>query len=510
MAACYATGVHANDPSLGTDHQVMPKIVGGYVADPANWGFFTQIMRPNANRSFCGGSYLGDGYVLTAAHCVDGDSPSQLAVKVAGFEYNGQDGERANVTDVFLHPQFNSRNLDNDIAILKLDKVISNDKRVDIAFGSVSQYASIGDALAVAGMGRLTEGGNVPSRLMAVEVPLISDAECRTGGGSYNNVDAVSFCAGLPQGGLDSCQGDSGGPIVINQGGTITQLGIVSWGIGCARPGKYGVYSDIAALRDWVDSIVTLNADSVGVGYTKFEQIANVAPGEIVAHTFTVNNSGTTPFTVTQTALTAGGVATNAVIAQDTCTATTLLGGESCQVAAEFNAATTGEANVSLNFEIDQTTTSYVAQVSTQVVTVSEPGTCTNLWNADAVYTNGDLVSWQGQVWKALWWNQGADPSQSGPWGVWQVVEPASCDTGVAPEPTPEPTPDPTPEPDPTPQPPGDGNAYVAGAAYGPGDVVVHNGQTYQCRPWPNGLWCSASAYEPGVGDSWPDAWTAL
>ncbi|MCV5224826.1 trypsin-like serine protease, partial [Escherichia coli] len=83
-------------------------------------------------------------------------------------------------------------------------------------------------------LGRTSEGGSSPTRLQEVDVPLVSDATCRQAGGNYTTVGEMAFCAGIPQGGIDSCQGDSGGPIVINRGGAITQLGVVSWGIGCA------------------------------------------------------------------------------------------------------------------------------------------------------------------------------------------------------------------------------------------------------------------------------------
>ena len=56
------------------------------------------------------------------------------------------------------------------------------------------------------------------------------------------------FCAGFEDGGRDACQGDSGGPLVLNN----VQIGIVSWGIGCALPFLPGVYADVGNLRNWI------------------------------------------------------------------------------------------------------------------------------------------------------------------------------------------------------------------------------------------------------------------
>ncbi len=517
------------------DEVVTPRIVGGGNATQADWGFYTQLVSRTGNRSYCGASYLGNGYVLTAAHCVVGDSPSQVAVKVGGYRYGAADGQRANVEQIFVHPQYNTSTLAYDIALLKLDRQLADAVTVQIAQGSLSQYVSEGDFMTVAGLGRTQEGGLSPTVLQEVDVPLVSDAVCRQAGGSYQNVGDVAFCAGYPQGGKDSCQGDSGGPIVINQGGQVVQLGIVSWGIGCARPGKFGVYSDIAALRSWVDGIVDNGpVELVSVGYTKAQTLSSFIIGETKQHTFKLTNAGNVEFTLDAVNTQATGVASDVVVTFDYCSAKTLQPNATCSVGVEFGAVNPGTAGVALNFGIDKNSTAYTASVSATAQQQTEPtppptGSCSNEWNANSVYQAKEQVVWAGQVWQAQWWTQGDNPSDAGPWGVWKAIGDASCGSEPTPQPTPEPTVVPTITPTVVPtvtptiaptvtptivptvtpsEPPAGATPYVAGNSYGPGDVVSNLGGVYECKGWPFGLWCSGSAYAPGEGSAWKDAWT--
>ena len=117
-----------------------------------------------------------------------------------------------------------------------------------------------GQVVTVIGYGTTAEDGYGTSILQEVEVNYIPPDTCSVDySGGIN--EATMMCAGVG-GGKDSCQGDSGGPLFTRSGDTFTQVGIVSWGYGCARSEFPGVYSRVSGEIDWIKAqICNLSSD---------------------------------------------------------------------------------------------------------------------------------------------------------------------------------------------------------------------------------------------------------
>jgi trypsin len=108
----------------------------------------------------------------------------------------------------------------------------------------------------VTGWGTLSSGSSsLPTQLQVVTVPIVSRAECNDAYAEYGGITENMICAGVTGGGKDACQGDSGGPLVVD--GRLA--GLVSWGVGCGEPSFPGVYSNVAALRNFVTQETGVN-----------------------------------------------------------------------------------------------------------------------------------------------------------------------------------------------------------------------------------------------------------
>ncbi|WP_156754164.1 S1 family peptidase [Actinokineospora pegani] len=238
-AALFAAG--AATVSTAQADPVAPYIVGGDAADIADFPF-TVALTTSDGFQFCGGSLAEADKVITAAHCVEGTPAAEVRVVSGRTDLTAAGGETADVTDIWVHPDYSDPDISADVAVLTLDTDLSATP-IAVAGPADEDLYSTGTTSTVLGWGATSEGGSTSDTLLKVEVPIVSDDDCATAYSS-NYISDSMVCAGVPDGGLDSCQGDSGGPLVA--GGKL--IGAVSWGEGCARPGKYGVYTRLSAF----------------------------------------------------------------------------------------------------------------------------------------------------------------------------------------------------------------------------------------------------------------------
>jgi secreted trypsin-like serine protease len=86
-----------------------------------------------------------------------------------------------------------------------------------------------------------------------VRLPLVSTTNCNDRDSYDGAITGNMLCAGFDSGGKDTCQGDSGGPLTLKLNGRFQVLmGITSFGIGCAHPDFFGVYTRVSQFRTWI------------------------------------------------------------------------------------------------------------------------------------------------------------------------------------------------------------------------------------------------------------------
>lgn len=229
------------------------RIVGGEEATPHSLPYQVSLQSLNGSH-FCGGSIIGDDVVLTAAHCVEGMSTNpSLQVHVGAHNIKQSDGQRIKVSTVYSHKEYPG--LSKDVAVLKLAEKITDKNAKAVKLADQTFFDSNikpGVKMTVSGWGALQSGGSAPDKLMQVDVPYVTNEVCNASEAYNGKVQSTEMCGGYKEGGKDSCQGDSGGPLVVKANDEFVQVGVVSWGEGCAAPNKYGVYANVASLNSWI------------------------------------------------------------------------------------------------------------------------------------------------------------------------------------------------------------------------------------------------------------------
>ncbi|RRR86580.1 serine protease [Streptomyces sp. RP5T] len=207
---------------------------------------------------FCGGVAVGPTTVLTAAHCMGEDVLGGPAEQVSDFrvitgrtDLLSDQGKEIALRKAWVNPGYDPQSNAGDFAVLTLAEPLPQYAVISMAAAGDAAYEP-GTGATVYGWGDITGGGDYARSLRAARVHVLADAECSKAypGGADGTYRADSMlCAGEDSGGPDACQGDSGGPLVA-QGKLI---GLVSWGSGCGRAGRPGVYARVSEVMRTLD-----------------------------------------------------------------------------------------------------------------------------------------------------------------------------------------------------------------------------------------------------------------
>mmetsp|Transcript_43670 Transcript_43670/g.91885 ORF Transcript_43670/g.91885 Transcript_43670/m.91885 type:complete len:460 (-) Transcript_43670:89-1468(-) len=255
LQTCAVTSSASLRGSNIKERELITRIIDGESVPEGQYSYAVSLRDDLGH--FCGGSLIAPDVVLSAAHCAVKDD---FKVVIGRHHLESTVGDEVDVNVKMLHPDYNSTTTNNDFMLLFLERATTED--VDLVELSPDPVFA-GAAVTAMGWGDTHIDKDIQelaTELMEVQLKVITNDECDRSDSDqegwdydYNGKITSSMMCAEHDEQKDACQGDSGGPLVIHSesGGDI-QVGVVSWGIGCAHDDFPGVYARVSAQHDWI------------------------------------------------------------------------------------------------------------------------------------------------------------------------------------------------------------------------------------------------------------------
>lgn len=375
------------------------QIIGGTESTPYSRPY--QVALLMNGRQGCGGTLISPQWVLTAAHCLDSASTSNLTVKVGAHSMSANDGTTHRVSQITQHEYWRgaqSIQSGYDIAVLRLASPVSS-AITPASLPTVTkanQIASVGTYVTVSGWGRTSTWSQAGSDvLMEVNLPVMSNSACSSA--LRANIGSGVICGDGPSN-TSACNGDSGGPYAIQSNGKFWSIGTVSWGRNCVGA---TAFTRTSAYLDWIEQKTGIKPD-------------DGTSDELPSARFTANIDKLT-VSLSNNSSDDNGIASSSWSFGD--------GSTSTVNSPSHTYAQAGSYTITLTV----TDTAGQTNSTAKSVTVSTQDPCISsadvypAWSATASYQIGDRVSHNGKNYEATWWSTGATPSVYT--NVWKLID---------------------------------------------------------------------------------------
>ena len=399
-----SSGAPVSDSGEQTKRIASQRIINGVQAKQNDYPFITGLIASSTKEGgdispFCGASFIGGHYVLTASHCVDGSIASDIDVVVGEHDLNDRStGVRYKVAQIYMHEDYDSVATNNDIAILELETAITNVIPIKPLTEELESLLKTGDLLTVMGWGNMSlSGQSFPTVLQTVDVPLYDRDKCNAayGGGLTEQM----ICAGFEAGGKDSCQGDSGGPLVVNKNGEWYQVGVVSFGEACASADFPGVYSRVSQFIDWIKQ------KKAGVSYQQKPTPGYVENGYEDVTTLKFKNLSAIEYTVTDIKFTDLNNVAQPSVESNNCNSVALKQNETCELTIKVTSTQLGKGGFNISVSTTHPGNSIAEQffsINTLEKSSLDMKALLDIDNDNIEWYSGGDAIWQAQTTKVL------------------------------------------------------------------------------------------------------------